>query len=104
MLISLRVLTIIPLIPPLYILVQLVYSDLIGSKTDAGRTNDAQTITTTTTTSSVGAELGLFLALGILGHVVTHRLIPHIKHYMLKRSISGKDLGKKGTKKEHVDM
>jgi UDP-N-acetylglucosamine--dolichyl-phosphate N-acetylglucosaminephosphotransferase len=52
----------------------------------------------------VGTELGVFLALGLLGHVVTHRLIPNIQHYMLKRGISGKDLGKKGTKNENVDV
>lgn len=99
MLISLRILAIIPLIPPLYILVQLIYSDLIG-----GGDSNTKSSTESSSSSSVGAELGVFLALGTLAHVVTHRLIPNIQHYMLKRGISGKDLGKKGTKYENVDV
>jgi hypothetical protein len=99
--ISLRILAIIPLLPPLYILIQLIYSDLIIISGDS----KTKSSTESSRSSSVGAsELGVFLALGILGHVVTHRLIPNIQHYMLKRGISGKDLGKKGTKNEHVDM
>ncbi|EED94061.1 udp-n-acetylglucosamin-dolichyl-phosphate : n-acetylglucosamin-phosphate transferase, partial [Thalassiosira pseudonana CCMP1335] len=46
----------------------------------------------------------LFMALGILGYVGTNRLIPSIKYYMLKRGISGKDLGKKGTPSENEDI
>lgn len=99
MLISLRILAIIPLIPPLYILVQLIYSDLIG-----GGDSNTKSSTESSSSSTVGAELGVFLALGTLGHVVTHRLIPNIQHYMLKRGISGKDLGKKGMEYENVDV
>ena len=99
MLISLRILAIIPLIPPLYILVQLIYSDLIG-----GGDSSTKSSTESSSSSTVGAELGVFLALGTLGHVVTHRLIPNIQQYMLKRGISGKDLGKKGTEYENVDV
>lgn len=94
MLVSLRILTTIPLLPPLNILLQLIYSDFIGG----GDSNNAKSSTESS------AELGVFLALGILGHVVTHSLIPNIQHYMLKRGISGKDLGKKGTKNENVDV
>ena len=54
--------------------------------------------------SSLGAQLLLFLALGVLGHVATHRLIPSIKFYMSKRGICGKDLGKKGTERENDDV
>jgi hypothetical protein len=97
--ISLRILAIIPLLPPLYILIQLIYSDLIISSGDSKTKSSTES-----SSSSVGTELGVFLALGILGHVVTHRLIPNIQHYMLKRGISGKDLGKKGTKNEHLDV
>ncbi|KAL3768099.1 hypothetical protein ACHAW5_009156 [Stephanodiscus triporus] len=106
---SLKVLSVIPLLPPLYILFQLILctDDSVDRKIDSedsGSANDAATTTTTTTISSVGAQLLLFLALGILGHVGTHRLIPNIKHYMLKRRICGKDFGKKGTDHENDDV
>jgi hypothetical protein len=106
MMMSLRVLCILPLLPPLYILVQLIYADLVDRATDStdrGTENYAGT-TTTATTTSVGAQLLLFLALGVLGHVGTHRLIPNIKRYMLKRGICGKDFGKKGTERENDDV
>jgi hypothetical protein len=102
---SLLVLSVIPLLPPLYILFQLIFIDLVGraAHSDDGGVivSDTSTITTTT---SVGAQLLVFLALGILGHVGTHRLIPNIKHYMLKRGICGKDLGRKGTMNENDDV
>ncbi len=104
---SSRVLCILPLLPPLYILFQLIFVDLVGraaDSTDRGTANHAGTPTTATTTTSVGAQLLLFLALGVLGHVGTHRLIPNIKRYMLKRGICGKDFGKKGTERENDDM
>lgn len=102
---SLKVLSITPLLPPLYILFQLIFIDLVGRAADSDDggviVSDASTITTTT---SVGAQLLVFLALGILGHAGTHHLIPNIKHYMLKRGICGKDLGRKGTKNENDDV
>jgi hypothetical protein len=103
---SLQVLSITPLLPPLYILFQLIFIDLVGRAADSDdggviASDDASTITTTT---SVGAQLLVFLALGILGYAGTHRLIPNIKHYMLKRGICGKDLGRKGNKNENDDV
>lgn len=90
--ILLQTLSILPLLPPFYILYHVLSHDkIIESSTDAS-------------SSSVGAQLLLFLALGILGHLVTHRLIPSIKYYMLKRGICGRDLGKKGTNTEDDDM
>ena len=87
--------------PPLWILVQLLRRDLVGVVGTNGTTTPTDATAASTT---VGAQLLLFLALGMLGHIATHRLIPGIKHYMLKAGISGKDLGKKGTKIENVDM
>jgi hypothetical protein len=107
---SLRVLCIVPLLPPLYILSQIIWADLVGGAADsidrgtANRHAGTSTTETTTTSTSVGAQLLLSSALGILGHVATHRLIPNIKHYMLKRGICGKDLGKKGTESENDDV
>ena len=101
---SLQVISIIPLLPPLYILFQLIFTDVVGRTTDSDDSGAASDASTTKTTSSVGAQLLVFLALGILGHVGTYRLIPNIKHYMLKRGICGKDLGRKGTKNENDDV
>ena len=88
------ILSIVPLLPPIYILYQILSNDF----NRIARTTDSDS------SSSVGAQLLLFLALGILGHVGTYKLIPNIKYYMLKRGICGKDLGKKGTKSEDDDM
>jgi len=88
------ILSIVPLLPPTYILYQILSNDF----NRIARTTDSDS------SSSVGAQLLLFLALGILGHVGTYKLIPNIKYYMLKRGICGKDLGKKGTKSEDDDM
>ena len=93
MLVSPLVLSIVPLLPPIYILYQILSNDF----NRIARTVDSSS-------SSVGAQLVLFLALGILGHAGTYKLIPNIKYYMLKRGICGKDLGKKGTKSEDDDM
>ena len=92
MLVSPLILSIVPLLPPIYILYQILSNDF-------NRTTDSDS-----SSSSVSAQLVLFLALGILGHVGTYKLIPNIKYYMLKRGICGKDLGKKGTKSEDDDM
>ena len=88
------ILSIVPLLPPINILYQILSNDF----NRIARTTDSDS------SSSVGAQLVLFLALGILGHVGTYKLIPSIKYYMLKRGICGKDLGKKGTKSEDDDM
>ena len=95
MLVSPLILSIIPLLPPIYILYQILSNDF----NRIARTTDSDS-----SSSSAGAQLVLFLALGILGHVGTYKLIPNIKYYMLKRGICGKDLGKKGTKSEDDDM
>ncbi|EJK47933.1 hypothetical protein THAOC_33316 [Thalassiosira oceanica] len=52
----------------------------------------------------VGMQLLLFAALGAVGHAVTNRLIPNIRGYMVRRGVSGKDLGKKGTALEGADV
>jgi len=90
------ILSIVPLLPPIYILHQILSNDF-NRIADTNYYADSSS-------SSVGAQLVLFLALGILGHVGTYKLIPNIKYYMLKRGICGKDLGKKGTKSEDDDM
>ena len=83
----LKSLALIPLLPPICILIHILLDD-------NGR------IKSSTKDPSIATQLLLFITLGILGHVGTHKLIPNIKYYMLKRGICGKDLGKKGTEKE----
>jgi len=94
-------LAIIPLLPPLWIICQILIATHNGATTNDYDDGASLKSTTTTTRESVGVQLLVFSALGALGHVGTHRLIPSIKYYMLKRGICGKDLGKKGTDGEN---
>jgi len=101
----LQTLAILPLLPSLWIICRLISKDLERTK-DSGNiiiSND-NGAAITTTASSVSTQLLLFITLGIMGHVGTNKLIPSIQYYMLKRGISGKDLGKKGTAKENDDI
>jgi len=108
----LRVLAILPLLPPLHKLYQLVANeDILGSiiaklnNDKSGGVNiSADGSDVVNEVNTVGVQLLLFLILGILGHFGTYRLIPGIRYYMLKRGICGKDLGKKGTDREDVDV
>ena len=52
----------------------------------------------------VSSQLLAYLVVAILGYLVTYRLVPSIKQYTLRKGISGKDLGKKGTKMEDKDV
>ena len=45
----------------------------------------------------VGTQLLAYLILAVLGLVATNSLVPKIKFYTLRKGISGKDLGKRGT-------
>jgi UDP-N-acetylglucosamine--dolichyl-phosphate N-acetylglucosaminephosphotransferase len=103
---SLKALAILPLLPSLWIICRLISTDLERIK-DSDKniiSSDDNDTAITTIASSVGTQLLLFITLGVLGHAGTNRLIPSIKFYMLKRGISGKDLGKKGTAKENDDI
>ena len=52
----------------------------------------------------VASQLLAYLLVAFLGYVVTYRLVPSIKQYTLRKGISGKDLGKKGTSIADKDM
>ena len=52
----------------------------------------------------VASQLLAYLLVAVLGYMVTYRLVPSIKLYTLRKGISGKDLGKKGTAMEDKDM
>jgi len=49
-------------------------------------------------------DLGFYVIMGVLGFIVTDWLIPQIKIFLLKKGISGKDLGKKGTSIQDKDV
>ena len=96
----LTALAVIPLLPSLWIICKLISTDLQLKRKESPPHNDSDI----ETISSVATQLLLFVALGIMGHIGVNKLIPKIKYYMLKRGISGKDLGKKGTPKENDDI
>ncbi len=50
------------------------------------------------------SSLGWDLCLGAVAGVLTTLLVPVAKPYMLKRGIRGRDLGKRGTDRELLDM
>ena len=53
---------------------------------------------------SVSSQLLAYLLVAVLGYIVTYRLVPSIKQYTLRKGISGKDLGKRGTSIADKDM
>ena len=46
---------------------------------------------------SMGSQLLAYVTMAVLGYFVTARMVPTIKMYTLRKGISGKDLGKRGT-------
>jgi hypothetical protein len=52
----------------------------------------------------VSSQLLAYVIVALLGYAVTNRLVPNIKQYTLRKGISGKDLGKKGTPGEDKDV
>ena len=84
-----RLLVIVPLIIPSYLLLfQIVMSqsDNIGRSSGSSR-----------------HILG-YIFISILGYLMTQQLIPHISLYTLRKNIYGKDLGKRNTKTADVPM
>lgn len=45
----------------------------------------------------VGSQLLAYVIVGIFGYLLTNALIPNIQQYTLRKGISGKDMGKRGT-------
>lgn len=52
----------------------------------------------------MSSQLLAYMIVGISGYVVTDALVPNIKQYTLRKGISGKDLGKRGTVMAEKDM
>ncbi len=102
-----------PLIFPAYILVQLLFIDnnplqiiyawlhrfIILTFTIGENSIDTAASSTSTTPSTppVASQLLAYVIVAIFGYWATDALIPIIKSYTLRKGISGKDLGKRGT-------
>lgn len=91
------VLCTLPLFPSLWVLFRLLSADVAAVSISHSSTPLEAPLTTST-----GVQLLLFTTLGLLGYLMTNHLIPSIRHYMIKRGICGKDLGKKGSQNEDV--
>lgn len=89
-------LCLLPLLPSLWILIHILSIDFAPIYTSRKASSNVDV------TTSTGAQLLLFTVLGMLGYLMTNRLVPNIKCYMIKRGICGKDLGKKGSQNEDV--
>ena len=82
------VLALLPLVPPLIFAIPLLFANP----------------TTTTESSSVCRSILAYFGVAVAGFIVTNSLIPNIKQYTLRKGISGKDLGKRGTSIADKDM
>ena len=85
-----RILVIIPLIIPSYLL---LFHIVMGNTTNS-----------TSTSSSDSRHIIGYIFISILGFIMTQQLIPHISLYTLRKNIYGKDLGKKNTSMADVPM
>ena len=113
-----RTLFLIPLIPSAYLFLHLLVQQDIwdGIQTachflvlkhftnDDGSVNDNVNTHAAAETPTIGLQLLAYLAVAALGYWATDQLIPIIKTYTLRKGISGKDLGKRGTSRENQEM
>ena len=92
-------LAILPLILPTYLIVRVLQNPipiLQGWMTKSFRDVDSP--------PPVGSQLLAYVIVGVFGYLVTNALIPNIKQYTLRKGISGKDLGKRGTAMADKDV
>jgi hypothetical protein len=102
-----RQLAYLPLIPPgifLYLLLEDPLSILSKGQRRTSEDDRWYRSNASKKAPPVGAQLYAYLFVSFMGYYATSKLIPHIKQYTLKKGISGKDLGKKGTSTEDKDM
>ncbi|CAB9527765.1 dolichyl-phosphate N-acetylglucosaminephosphotransferase [Seminavis robusta] len=85
-------LAILPLLLPCYLLLQMLGNPLLILQGWMTIKSDAES-----SPPPVGSQLLAYVVVGVLGYVVTNALIPNIQQYTLRKGISGKDLGKRGT-------
>ena len=99
-----RLLGILPLIPPIWLFITLLDNHIpaikhLFSGLVTGKNDEAIHLG-----GSISSQLLAHVTVAIFGFVVTNQLIPHIKQYTLRKGISGKDLGKRGTATAHLEM
>ena len=81
---------VLPLLPPLVLLIRLLDNPIDIEKRLVEGSEDSGP-------PSMGSQLLAYVTMAILGYLVTARMVPTIKMYTLRKGISGKDLGKRGT-------
>lgn len=111
----------IPLFLPIYMLLQLLFTDnntplqiiqtwisrfitnTLSLPGNSDNTNSKKSVGSIATMviqnhpPPVASQLLAYVLVSIIGYWTTDRLIPIIKSYTLRKGISGKDLGKRGT-------
>ena len=85
-----RLLVILPLMLPLYLLLVHIIPVLSTNEQNSN--------------SSDPRHLLGYLFISIFGYILTQQLIPHISQYTLRKNIYGKDLGKRNTSTADVPM
>jgi sterol desaturase/sphingolipid hydroxylase (fatty acid hydroxylase superfamily) len=112
-------LALLPLIPPSLLLITLLDNPLpflqhwwesnssSSSSSNSGSINEHEQqhkYALGLSSLSLGAQLVVYIIVALIGYYTTHRLVPHIQQYTLRKGICGKDLGKRGTPLEDRDM
>lgn len=92
-------LAIFPLLLPLYLLLQ-----LMGNPIPIVQGWTTKSFRSAETPPPVGSQLLAFVLVGLFGYHLTNALIPNIKQYTLRKGISGKDMGKRGTAMAEKDV
>ena len=95
-------LALLPLLPPLVFLMMLLDNPFETVKRWIGYFLSLET--RSSDVPSVGSQLLAYLTMAILGFFATSNMVPTIKEYTLRKGISGKDLGKKGTAIEDIEV
>jgi hypothetical protein len=94
-------LAVLPLLAPLVLLLRIFWSDADNPVTTTVQRWTSTTTTATTATEaaapSIGSQLIAYMGMAILGYFATAQMVPVIKQYTLRKGLSGKDMGKRGT-------
>jgi hypothetical protein len=93
-----------PLIVPCILLVRLLGNPVLIVKGWIDRLGGKTATDPSEGPPPVASQLLAYLLVAVLGFMVTNRLVPNIRQYTLRKGISGKDLGKKGTSSADKDM
>lgn len=92
------------LLLPLYLLLRLLGNPVPIIQGWYSHESTLKTDGTDGASPAVASQLLAYVIVGVSGYVATNALIPNIKQYTLRKGISGKDLGKKGTAMAEKDV